>query len=123
MHHAGWCVHYSYTVSDGAHEVRSVVTIIASEPFIRIQNNNITISTSNTSAAAILVPLTNHNLSVATNVDGKNSDICFQVATRNWIFVNNSTKRLVKNFTQQVSFPNILKSKTIRNFDGTKKHN
>ncbi|KAL3997137.1 hypothetical protein ACH3XW_9615 [Acanthocheilonema viteae] len=91
----------NYTVSDGVHEVQSVVVIVASEPFLRIQNSNITISTRNGTTAAILVPLTNRNLSVITNVDGKNSDIWFHVTTENWIFVGNSTKKLVKNFTQQ----------------------
>lgn len=100
-------MHYSYTVSDGVHEVPSVLVIVASEPFIKIQNSNITIST-NDAAAAILVPLTNHNLSVITNVDAKNSDVWFQVTTGNWIFLSDSTKKPVKNFTQQASFSEYL---------------
>ncbi|CAG9541019.1 unnamed protein product [Cercopithifilaria johnstoni] len=91
----------NYTVSDGVHEVRSVVVINASEPFIWIQNSNITISITDTTTASILVPLTNRNLSAITNIDRKNSDIWFQVPAGNWIFVSNSTKKLVKNFTQQ----------------------
>ncbi|EJW73624.1 hypothetical protein WUBG_15470 [Wuchereria bancrofti] len=57
----------NYTVSDGVHQVASVLVIAASEPFIRIQNSNITISTTNATTAAataILVPLTNRNLAV-----------------------------------------------------------
>ncbi|EJD74215.1 Fras1 protein, partial [Loa loa] len=91
----------NYTVSDGVHEVSSVVVIIASEPFIRIQNSNITILISDISATVILVQLTNRNLSAITNVDAKNSDIWFHVTTGNWIFISNSTEKLVKNFTQQ----------------------
>ncbi|VDK79865.1 unnamed protein product [Litomosoides sigmodontis] len=91
----------NYTVSDGLHKVESVVVIVASKPFIKIQNRNITISISNATTSAISVPLTNHNLSVITNVDGKNSDIWFQVTSRNWISISNSTMKLVKAFTQQ----------------------
>uniref|UniRef100_A0A915PFV8 Chondroitin sulfate proteoglycan 4 n=1 Tax=Setaria digitata TaxID=48799 RepID=A0A915PFV8_9BILA len=91
----------NYTVSDGVHEVLSVLTIIASEPFIAIQNSNITISIRDEDEAIILVPITNHNLSAITNIDSKKSDIWFHVTTKNWIYLMNSTKKLVKNFTQQ----------------------
>ncbi|VDO75504.1 unnamed protein product [Onchocerca flexuosa] len=110
--------YYSYTVSDGIHEVQSVLTIVASEPFIKIQNSNITISTSNITSA-ILIPITNHNLSAITNVDAKNSDIWFHVITRNWIFISNFTKKMMKNFTQQdIDDGRILYRITAPLFDG-----
>lgn len=106
IRHFGYSKNFkmNYTVSDGVHQVASVLVITASQPFIRIQNSNITISITNVTTAAataIFVPLTNRNLSAVTNVDAKKSDIWFKVTTGNWIFISNSIKKLVKSFTQQ----------------------
>lgn len=95
----GILLNYSYTVSDGLHEVSSVLTVIASDPFVRIENSSITIPSDN---AAMLLPVTSHNLSAISSVDSRDSDIWFTVSTENWIIVANSTEKMVKKFTQQV---------------------
>ncbi|VDN45736.1 unnamed protein product [Gongylonema pulchrum] len=90
---------FSYTVSDGVHEVHSLLTVIASEPFVRIENSSITVPLDHT---AMLIPVKAHNLSAITNVDVNDSDIWFTVSTQNWIIVANSTEKVVRRFTQQV---------------------
>lgn len=87
----------------------SALEVVASEPFIRIQNSNVKISISDGAAGSILLRLTNDSLSTVTNVDARDSDIHFQVTTENWIFSSNSTEEMVKTFSQQVGFLNIIR--------------
>ncbi|VDM98668.1 unnamed protein product [Thelazia callipaeda] len=89
-----------YTVSDGVHEISSELIVVASEPFLEVRNNSIMIS-STTPSLLSTVLITKHNLSAATNIDSKRSDIVFRVASKNWILVVNSTEKFVSNFTQE----------------------
>ncbi|VDK52830.1 unnamed protein product [Anisakis simplex] len=88
-----------YTVSDGIHEVASTLTVIASEPFIRIDNHQLLLPHSN---SLQLIPLTQQNLSALTNLDVNSSEILFTIiGTQNWILVDNSTQTSIMSFTQQ----------------------
>uniref|UniRef100_A0A0N4UG62 TMEM131_like domain-containing protein n=1 Tax=Dracunculus medinensis TaxID=318479 RepID=A0A0N4UG62_DRAME len=101
IRHLGHSKHFqmSYTVSDGVHDVPSVLTVIASEPFIRFENHHVYLPPSETD---LLLTLTNQNLSAITNFDVGPADIVFFVThSQNFLIMHNSSEFIAKNFTQK----------------------
>uniref|UniRef100_A0A1I7X580 Ig-like domain-containing protein n=1 Tax=Heterorhabditis bacteriophora TaxID=37862 RepID=A0A1I7X580_HETBA len=92
-------VSINYSVNDGKHTVEGTLLLVASDPFVRVEESMLEYCCLPGDTPELSIG--SSNLSVITNLDVKPEDIQYFASTNNFLLRTSNDKKIVRKFTQK----------------------